>query len=398
MFVRLPENATRRSNIHDLMRRKPFAARPFLIAGALVAVVTAPMGCNSSSVVPPPYTGAFPPATVSKLNDTITQFLQTFKSPGVVVAITIPGKGSYMVARGNMRLTDQVRIGSVTKTFTVTVLLQLADQKRLRLDDPVSKFLPFVPNGKNLTLRMLANMTSGLYSYTFDKKFVHDLYFEPHRPWTPRELVNIAFKHEPPFKPGTGFQYCNTNTVLLGMIIEKVTGKSIADDFQTMSFQPLGLKNTVWPTGGSLPSPYAHGTTTLPDSDKPVDATHWNPSWGFTAGQIVSNLQDLRTWVKAYTTGAQLSPQMQKQRLMWVKLPPNTAQRKYGLGIGYDHGWFGHTGELPGYNTAPFYLPSQDATIVIEVNSDIPGPDHKDPAPVLFRALATIVTPNNIPT
>ena len=87
-----------------------------------------------------------------------------------------------------------------------------------------------------MTLRMLANMTSGLYSYTFDKKFVHDLYFEPHRPWTPRKLVNIAFKREPPVKPGTGFQYCNTNTVLLGVILQKVTGKSIADDFQRCPF------------------------------------------------------------------------------------------------------------------------------------------------------------------
>ena len=297
-----------------------------------------------------------------------------------------------------MRLEDHVRIGSITKTFTVTVLLQLADQKRLRLDDPVSKYEPFVPNGKNITLRMLANMTSGLYSYTFDKQFIHDLFAQPHRSWTPRQLVNIAIKHDPPFLPGKGWQYCNTNTVLLGMILEKITGKSIADDFKTFSFEPLGLTDTVWPTGGGLPSPYAHGTSTLPNSNKPVDATHWNPSWGFTAGQMVSNMQDLRTWVKAYTAGAQLSPAMQKQRLMWVKLPPNTPERKYGLGIGFDHGWLGHTGELPGYNTAAFYLPAQDATIVIEVNTDIPSKDGKDPAPALFRALAAIVTPGNVPT
>ena len=370
---------------------------------SLIAAATMWAGCNSSAVTP--YTGAFPAATVSKLDDVIAQWFQTYKAPGVVVAVTIPGKGSYIVARGKadpatgepMALDDRVRIGSITKTFAVTVLLQLADRKRLRLDDPVSKYESFVPNGRNITLRMLANMTSGLYSYTFDKTFIHELYSEPHRSWSPRELVDISIKHKPPFLPGKGWQYCNTNTVLLGMIVEKVTGKNIADVLKTMSFQPLALSSTLWPTDGRLPSPYAHGISILPNK-KIVDATHWNPSWGFTAGQLVSNMQDLRTWVKAYTTGAQLSAAMQKQRLTWVKLPPNTPQRKYGLGIGFDHGWLGHTGELPGYNTVAFYLPSQDATVVIEVTSDVPGADHKDPAPPLFRAIATILTPNNIPT
>ncbi|HEY1977630.1 MAG TPA: serine hydrolase domain-containing protein [Candidatus Baltobacteraceae bacterium] len=375
------------------------------VAAALaVTAIAAGRASTALALTPSPSTGAFPPATVSKLDAAIANWFAAFKAPGVVVAITIPGKGSYIVARGKgdpatgkaMSLDDHVRIGSVTKTFTVTLLLQLADKKRLSLDDPVSKYEPFVPNGKNITLRMLANMTSGLFSYTFDKQFVHDLFSDPHRPWTPRQLVDISIKHKPPFLPGKGWQYCNTNTVLLGMILEKVTKHAIGDDFKTMSFAPLGLTNTFWPTGGNMPSPYAHGFSIQPLNKEKVDASLWNPSWGFTAGQIVSNAQDLRTWVKAYTTGAQLSAAIQKQRLTWVTLPPNVPDHKYGLGIGFDHGWLGHTGELPGYNTAAFYLPAQDATMVIEVNSDIPGPNDKDPAPALFRALTTIVTPNNI--
>ncbi len=388
------------------MENGSFVRRRFVIAAALVAALVAASGCNSPAVAPKPLTAAFPPATVAKLDGAIAAWFKTYKAPGVVVAVVIPNKGSYIVARGTanpttgtpMGLDDHMRIGSITKTFTVTVLLQLADEKRLALDDPVSNYEPFVPNGKHITLRMLANMTSGLFSYTFDKQFVHELFSDPHRSWTPRELVDISLKHKPAFAPGKGWQYCNTNTVLLGMIIEKVTKSDIGSDFQAMSFQALGLTNTLWPNGGKLPSPYAHGISIQPLTGKTVDASHWNPSWGFTAGQIVSNLGDLRTWVKAYTTGAQLSAAMQKQRLTWVKLPPNTPQRKYGLGIGFDHGWLGHTGELPGYNTAAFYLPEQDATIVIEVNSDIPGPNDKDPAPPLFRALASIVTPNNVPT
>lgn len=373
---------------------------------AIVAAIAAMAGCaRSAAPQPQPSPGAFPPATVARLNAAIAQWFATYKAPGVVVAITIPGTGSYVVARGDanpatgeaMSLADHVRIGSVTKTFTVTVLLQLADEGKLRLDDPVSKYESFVPNGKHITLRMLANMTSGIFSYTHDTTFVRELLADPNRTWTPRELVNIALKHKPVFEPGKGFQYCNTNTVLLGMIIEKVTKAPIADVFKTMSFEPLGLTNTFWPSGGSLPSPYAHGITNQTPDDRVADATHWNPSWGFTAGALVSNVADLQTWVRAYATGAQLSAAMQRQRLRWVTLPPNTPQHKYGLGIGYDHGWLGHTGELPGYNTSASYLPSEKATIVVEVNSDI-SVDHRDPAPALVHALTKIVTPGNVTT
>jgi D-alanyl-D-alanine carboxypeptidase len=374
----------------------------------LLAIAATATGCSSTIGSPPPppvQTTGFSTATRTALDKAITRWFTAFKAPGVVVGIWIPNKGTYVVARGDadratgqpMSLADHVRIGSVTKTFTVTVLLQLADEKRLRLDDPVGKYEPFVPNGSHITLRMLANMTSGLFSYTKDEAWVNQLLKDPNRVWTPRQLVDVAIKHKPNFKPGKGWEYCNTNTVLLGMIVEKVLQKPIAGAFAQYSFQPLGLKNTVWPAGSALPEPYAHGITTQTPTGAVADATHWNPSWGFTAGELISNLNDLKTWVKAYTTGAQLSPQMQRQRLTWVTLPPNTPEHKYGLGIGYDHGWLGHTGELPGYNTAAFYLPSQDATVVILVNSDI-GAHGGNPAPALFHAFATILTPNNIPT
>jgi D-alanyl-D-alanine carboxypeptidase len=256
---------------------------------------------------------------------------------------------------------------------------------------------PFVPNGKNITLRMLANMTSGLYSYTFDKTFVHALLSNPNRTWTPRELVDIAVKNPPAFAPGKGWQYCNTNTVLLGMILEKVAKSDIASVFEKMSFAPLGLTQTVWPQGGNLPEPYARGITNQTLDDSIADATHWNPSWGFTAGELVSSVHDLRIWVKAYATGAQLSKAMQAERETWVSLPPNSPEHKYGLGIGYDHGWLGHTGELFGYNTAAFYMPERDATIVIAVNSDISA-NGKNPAPALMHEITKIVTPGNVTT
>jgi D-alanyl-D-alanine carboxypeptidase len=378
-------------------------------ASALAALVAlaATAGCSASvSTAPAPAPGAtFPPATVSALDGAVTKWFAKFKAPGVVIGIWIPKEGTYIVARGKadaatgapMSLQDHFRVGSITKTFAVTVLLQLADAKRLNLDDPVSKYEPWVPNGGHITLRMLANMTSGLFSYTRDKAWVKAFLANPNRVWTPRQLVDIAIANNPEFDPGTGWSYCNTNTVLLGMIVEKVTQSDIATVFQTMSFEPLGLSGTVWPKGRELPSPYAHGITNQTPDDSIADATHWNPSWGFTAGEIISDLPDLRTWGRAYATGVQLSPAMQKQRLTWVTLPPNTPQHKYGLGIGFDHGWLGHTGELPGYNAGTFYLPSLDATLVIMVNSDI-SVGKQNPMPALFHDLAQILTPQNVPT
>jgi D-alanyl-D-alanine carboxypeptidase len=375
------------------------------LAASIVLAGFALSGCTSGSAgsapTPPPSAPAFPPDTQAKLDSTITSWLAAFKAPGVVVGIWMP-EGQYVVAKGYsdaakrtpMNGDEHFRVGSITKTFTVTALLQLADKKVVTLDDPVSKYLSYVPNGKNITLRMLANMTSGLYNYSFDEGFQKAIFSNPKLTWKPRQLVEISFKHDPVFTPGTGFQYCNTNTVLLGIIIEQVTHQPIARYFRENLFRPLGLTNTVWPDNDSLPRPYAHGISEQTADGNVADVTHNSPTWGFTAGEIISTRDDLRVWVRSYTTGSLISPEMQKQRLTWVTFPPATPKKGYGLGIGIFNGWLGHTGELPGYNAGAFYLPSRDATIVMIVNSDI-GHNGKNPIPVLFNELSKIVTPEN---
>ena len=180
------------------------------------------------------------------------------------------------------------------------------------------------------------------------------------------------------------------------MILEQVSGKKIQDLFAEKIFKPLKLTQTSWPTTSAMPKPYAHGTTVQTLDDKLDDATNRNPSWAFTAGQLISDMNDLRMWVVSYTTGSLISPAMQKERLTWVTMPPNTPERHYGLGIGEDHGWLGHTGELPGYNTAAYYLPAKKAVIVVEVNTDIPA-GKANPAPTIMKALTAVITPGNVP-
>jgi D-alanyl-D-alanine carboxypeptidase len=347
---------------------------------------------------------AFAPAKRAAIEAALAKSWAQSGAPGAIVGIWIPGEGTYVAAKGladtatrqPMRVDDHVRVGSITKTFTVTALLILCDENKLALDDPVGKYLPFVPNGQNITLRMLASMTSGLYNYTEDDAWVTKAFGDFQRVWTPRELVDVGLAHPPYFAPGTGFHYSNTNTVLLGMIIEQVTGRSIAQVFGDRIFKPLGLKQTVWPTGSAMPAPYAHGYTMQTLDNKRDDATNRNPSWGFTAGALISDMHDLRIWIESYATGSLVSAAMQKERTQWLTMPPNTPQRAYGLGIGIDHGWLGHSGELPGYNSGAYYLPENKATVVVLVNSDIPvGKDN--PMPVIFKALASVLTPGNVP-
>ena len=346
----------------------------------------------------------FPPDKRAAIDAALAKAFAASKAPGVVVGIWIPGEGSYVATRGvsdirtgkPMRVADHFRIGSITKTVTATLLLILADEKRLRLDDPVGKYASWVPNGDKITLRMLADMTAGLHSYTEDDEWVKTAFSDFKRVWTPRELVDVGIRHQPDFPPGQGWHYSNTNYVLLGMILEQVTGKKIQTSFDEKIFKPLKLTQTSWPIGAALPNPYAHGTTVQTLDDKLDDATHRNPSWAFTAGELVSTMADLRTWVVSYATGSLVSPEMQKERLTWMTLPPNTPERAYGIGIGIDHGWLGHTGELPGYNCSAFYLPDKQAVIVVTVNSDIPV-GKNNPAPTIMKALTQVVTPGNVP-
>jgi D-alanyl-D-alanine carboxypeptidase len=365
-------------------------------------IATSVAGCNGAAPAVNPVP-TFPPATVSAINAAIASWFKEYQVPGVIVGIWMP-QGTYVTAQGKadtatgepMQVNDHFRVGSITKTFTVTVLLQLVAQGKLSLDDPVSKYVSYVPNGENITLRMLANMTSGLFNYSEDPTFIASLFSNPQQEFTPMQLIDIGLQHPPYFAPGTGFHYSNTNTVLLGAIIEHVTNENICDLYASYNFGPLGLMNTQCPSGTSMPVPYAHGITQTP-SGAIVDATNWNPSWAFTAGWLISDLQDLKVWVKAYTTGAQIPASLQQQRLDWITVPPATPTDSYGLGIGMSHGWIGHEGGLPGYNTEGQYFPSKDLEVVVFANSDVDNSSGVSPAFGLFQALAKILTPQNIP-
>lgn len=343
----------------------------------------------------------FGAATTKAIDVAITSWFAKYKAPGVIVGIWFPNKGTYVSAQGvsnpvtgkGMSVDDHMRIGSVTKTFTITALMVLADRRRLSLDDPVSKYLPYVPNGGNITLRMLANMTSGLFNYSEDAIWEAQFMANPQRVWSPRELLNIGLSHPPYFAPGKGWHYSNTNTVLVGQVLEKVTRQPIRAIYQRYIFAPLRLRYTVWPLSADMPFPFAHGVTHM--NGKIVDATKFSPSFSNAAGELISTLADMRVWAKANATGALLSPAMQKQHQTWVTVSPSVPDYRYGLALLNNHGWLGHDGSIAGYTSEVVYLPAQDATIVVLASSDVRAND-KHPAQALLQALTRILTPSNV--
>jgi D-alanyl-D-alanine carboxypeptidase len=364
-----------------------------------------PASPQPSATAPPASSEAEKPmndAIAKRLDSAVNQAMSAAGVPGAIIGIWGPD-GTYIRAfgvadkttRAPMKTDFYSRIGSVTKTFTVTGILQLADQGKLGLDDPIAKFVDGVPQGDKITLRQLARMQSGLFNYSASPAFQQAMFADPRRPFTPQELLNDAFAQPNQFPPGEGFEYCNTNTVLLGLVVEKVSGQPLHSYIHDEILAPLGMSDTSFPTTNAFPEPHAQGYTVQTADGKEAAATDWNPSWGWAAGAIISTLDDMRIWAPALATGKLLTPQMQAQRLQTVGQPGMPPQDGYGLGIFNLGGWIGHNGSLPGYQTVAVYLPQKQTTLVILINTDIEY-QGGEPSTALATAITKELTPDHI--
>lgn len=392
------------------MRR--FRAVPVTAAASLL--LTALCAGTAPAAVPPGRADV-DVATAERLDAAITAAMEKAGIPGVGVGLWFDGRGSYErafgtadTATGTPMKTDLfTRIGSVTKTFTITAVLQLVDQGKLRLDapvlqylrGPVAKQLERVAGSGGVTVRQLADMRSGLFDYTEDTAWLAELQADPSRSWTPQKLLSVAFSHPADFAPGAKWEYSNTNTVLLGLLVEQLSGQSLSDYLRDHVLGPVGLSDTTLPKGAEIPIPYAHGHTTFSPGGKLVDASTWNPSWAWAAGAITSTLDDLHTWVPALTEGRLpdggrlLEPDTQAQRMR--ALPTGYPGVGYGLGIADFNGWVGHNGELPGYETVAARLPQDDAVLVVIVNSDV-DKDTGSLSTLIGRTVTEIATPDHL--
>jgi D-alanyl-D-alanine carboxypeptidase len=330
------------------------------------------------------------------LDKAIPPAMQRASVPGAIIGIWQDGREPYVKAFGvrdtatrEPMATDlYMRIGSNSKAFTVTALLMLADQGKLSLDDPIDRYVKGLPSGDRITLRQLGQMRSGLYNYADDTN--KDLPQQPFRKWTPQELLEVAFRHPLVFPPGSAFDYSNTNTVLLGLVVEKVSGQSLASFIEQKILKPEGLTHTVFPAGAEIPSPHSQGYFKMPDG-KIVDATDWNPSSGWASGNMISTLDDMRVWARDLAIGKLLSPAMKRERDQFLPAPPEGEGALYGLAIENQNGWIGHNGNIMSYMAYPYHLPAQGITMVVLLNSgvDVPG------SWIMMQDITRIISPNH---
>ncbi|WP_265939566.1 serine hydrolase domain-containing protein [Bacillus thuringiensis] len=312
--------------------------------------------------------------------------------PGILAKTSEGGKTwSYAAGVANlstkkaMKTDFRFRIGSVTKTFTATVVLQLAGENRLNLDDSIEKWLPGVIQGngyddKQITIRQLLNHTSGIANYTRSKDFNM---MDTKKSYTAEGLVKMGISMPPDFAPGKSWSYSNTGYVLLGILIEKVTGNSYAEEIENRIIEPLELANTFLPGNSSVipGTKHARGYIQLDGASEPKDVTYYNPSMGSSAGDMISTADDLNKFFSYLLGGKLLKEQQLKQMLTTVPTGVDELGDS-GLGIfkmklSNGESIWGHGGTIPGFLTFAGGTLGGKHTLAVNLNSlkaDTPDP------------------------
>ncbi|MDR4329291.1 serine hydrolase domain-containing protein [Bacillus pseudomycoides] len=314
--------------------------------------------------------------------------------PGILAKTSEGGKTwgyaagvANLITKKPMKTDFHFRIASVTKTFTATVVLQLAAENRLNLDDSIEKWLPGVIQGngyvaKQITIRQILNHTSGIAEYSRSKEA--DFFKNTKKSFTAEELVKIGLSLPPDFAPGKGWSYSNTGYVLLGILIEKVTGNSYAEEIENRIIEPLELSNTFLPGNSSVipGTNHARGYFQPDGAIELKDVTYYNPSIGSSAGDMISTADDLNKFFSSLLSGKLLKEQQLKQMLTTV--PTGSAEISgYGLGI-YETklpngvSIWGHSGGIPGFSTFAGGTLGGKHTLAVNLNS-LGKADNPDP-------------------
>ena len=345
----------------------------------LTAFVTA--GCGGSSNETPPLAGNSGPTWTppnpanlsTQLQTIVDNTLVTDDIPGALVGVFTPN-GSWTSTTGfgeldpdrPISLDDIFPWRSITKSLTVTIVLQLVAEGDLDLDAPVGDYVTGVPNGQNITLRQLASMRSGLFNYTKDPQFLEKFGSDLTASWTDQELLDAAFSHPVNFAAGSQYEYSNTNTILLGVVAETVTDQSLAELIQERILGPLDMDRSLYMTGSSLPAPFVRGYTFDPPNFIELIS---NGTALSGSGAMAGTLADLRAWGAALVAGTLLPADLQRQRFLSARTDGGPFYDSYGLGIGEIRGWWGHTGNGLGYEACVFTEPNTGSQIVIVVNA-----------------------------
>jgi len=339
---------------------------------------------------------AFSDELTGQLREAVESVMSEYEVPGASVGVWVPGHGEWTQAFGVADLQTQAPvtldmswpIRSITKSYTVTLLLQLVDEGKVSLSDTLDTYLPGVTNGDQITLLQLANMSSGVDEYV-DDAFMAQLEADPTHVFTLEELNHGVLGAPAQFAPGTQYVYTNSNTNLIGAVIEKVTGKPYAEVLASRILIPAGLANTQYIVDVSKwTAPHAIGYAPSGENGA-LEAQDQNPSMLGPAGALVSTLSDGHQWAQTLGSGVLLRAQTHALRGDGheIAAPPYDL---YGVGIGQTGGWFGHNGEGLGFTAATFYHPQSGSVIVVYMNLSN-AIDGAHPADLTFRKITEVL-------
>jgi D-alanyl-D-alanine carboxypeptidase len=363
--------------------------------GVIAALLALPVGAS-----------AFTPAQRVALRATVEQDQTEGGYPGLVVGVWQQGQGRFVSATGtsdlrthrHVRTTDIFRIGSISKTFTATVILQLAERGLLRLSDPIDRYVSGIKHVHKVTIRDVLAQVSGFPD--LDDDISADVFLSPHHQWQARKIVRQSLREPRVCAPRTCWHYSNVNYLLLGIIAENASGETLPQLYESGILGPLGLGHTSFAPSRPVPSPVARGYIAATPGGKPIDTSRWNLSWAWSAGGFNSSLGDLRRYVPALATGrGLLTRAMQRRRLHFTDISKETVPGgKYGLGIFQiptKLGKFlGHNGVVPGYDSVALYSPKRKITIVAIGNASVelfPVRGAPEPPSMLFNLAPDLI-------
>ncbi len=346
----------------------------------------------------------------------------------VIVQVRSDGSDAYTGAFGESMTgvpataDMHFRNGALAFTYMATLLLEFVDQKKVALDTKLSTFFPDLPRANRITLKDLAQMTSGYADYVYQDALQRALYRDPFRRWTPEQLIHIGVYGPEQFAPGTNWGYCHTNYVILGRVLEKIAGMPLRDALQRFVLGPMGLKQTTQSATPAVPQPVLHAFTSerrpflgiKPGVPFYEEATYWNPSWTTIDGAVEStDITDLGVSIEAVASGKLLSSASSAEQITPHLIGFGHSQKgcpacqkgslelSYGLGVILSGPWITQTLGFAGASGAVGYLPAQKLTIAVEATNGQGAYDAKGNAGLgavdLFRSLADAVAPHTLP-
>ncbi len=337
----------------------------------------------------------------SWLDNRIKSFVKDKPIKAMIYGLWINGKPISINAIGESMTDVQAypgmhyRIGGITETMLTAILMRLVEENKIKLDDPVSRWYPSLPNASRVTLKMLASCTSGYPDYVYNQKFVDAVLNHPFKSWSSTDLIAYGMMNPPRFQSGTNQFYSHTDFVILGSILTKVTNKNMHDLMREYIFTKVGMKDSEFSLNALIQPPVLHAFSQ--DRNVYEDSTYWDPSWTSYSGAVVSNITDLGKWANAWMTKGLLS----QKSLQILRAPDtaglgkNTSDIYFAMGFAVINHWLVQNPSFGGYSGVFAVLPEKNIVfIAVNTLNESKQPDNTNYSVEFMRELASELAPD----